>query len=132
MYNNCRKEFIVLFSKSEHWTRRFLNKDISHVTVAALQGKTWIKADPTPIGLNLMATLYNDETLSIIRKRNDLIGLRVVVYRTKSYFAKIGLMTCTDVAQYILGIHYKYCFTPNQLYKRLINNKYDYISVKRV
>lgn len=122
---NSRREYIVIFGKAKHWTSRFLNKDISHVQVISLHNGFWLRLDPAPYGLDTDVTAYNDSTLEMIRKMDDVRVLRVSLHRTKSYFARIGLMTCTDVAQYILGLHLRGCWTPYQLYKRLLRMRGD-------
>ena len=123
MNKNARREFIVVFGQSLHWSGKFLNKNISHVFVVSLQSGFWLRLDPTPKGLEAQVTAYNAETLNMIRKMDDVRALRVTVHRSKSYFAKVGVMTCTDVAQYILGLHFRWCWTPYQLYKRLLKLK---------
>jgi hypothetical protein len=125
MVKNNRREFIVIFGKSAHWTGKILNKSISHVMVVSLSNGFWLKLDPTPQGLETEVSAFNEDTLKMLRKMDDIRALKVSVHRSKSYFAKLGVMTCTDVAQYILGLHFRWCWTPYQLYKRLLKLKYD-------
>ena len=124
MTQNNRHEYIVIFGKSSHWTSNFLNKSISHVQVVSLKSGFWVRIDPSPQGLDADVTAYDEEIFGMIRKMDDVRVLRVSLHRTKSYFAKFGMMTCTDVVQYAMGLHFKHCWTPYQLYKRLLNERY--------
>ena len=120
-----------MFGASEHWTGRFLKKNLSHVQVVALlpQNK-WVTLDPSPSGMNVGSSIYNQETIDMMRKFDNMRILKVTTHHTKNYFARMGVMTCVDVVQYILGLHFKWCFTPYQLYKKLLRCENSYISVK--
>ena len=129
---NSRREFIVVFGKSTHWSSRFLNKNISHVQVISLHNGFWLRLNPLPNGLDTDVTAYNDETLSMIRKMDDIRALKITLHATTSYFARFGFMTCTDVAQYIMGLHFKFCWTPYSLYKKLLRNRDGLIYIETI
>lgn len=95
------------------------------VLVLSKDGKSYVRLDPNPTGLKADNCLYNEQTLHIMRQMDDVKVLRLNHYRTKSQFSKFGFMTCVDVVQYILGVRFRWCWTPKMLYKRLLKHVGD-------
>jgi hypothetical protein len=114
-----RREYIVLFCDSEFWVRRILKKQFGHVLVMSIHDGILVKIDPWTTGLNTEIVAKNF-TVDMLRKLDNIKALKVTTHRSKSMFAKVGIMTCTDVVQYVLGTRYKWCWTPYQLYKKLM------------
>ena len=130
MIDNRRCEYIVIFGKSKHWTSRLLNKDISHVLVIELSNNHWLKMDPSPNGMINEVSLYNDTSVSLLRNMDDIRALKVSVHRRNNNYGSFKLMCCTNIVQYVMGLNFKWCWTPFQLYKRLLRSRdSEYINI---
>jgi len=121
-YSSRREEFYVIFGRSTTRMGRLLKKNYGHVCVIQLKGNnTGVKLDPTPHGLET-AMLDITKTLPLLINGGELSHkiLKVTNTRLNSFERTFQINSCISFVLYAMGLRYSWCFTPYQLYKRLL------------
>ena len=132
------RAFYVSFSSApKHIWSPLLRKHFQHVFVSERLEYIWMVYDPSREGLNVMLPNCDAEhPLAEVMMGLDpsMVVLEVNTYgNDKPYLLRPRIMSCVTICEYLMGLNFVFCFTPYQLYKRLLKGTHkNILSVKEL
>lgn len=138
-YDEPTQTFYVCFCGDNEYTcSRFFKKGFTHVSVFRQIGEIFLAHDPNRYVLDTWVLEVESTKLFFkyfLQSENKYTILEVVKREPRKERKAIGFgfNSCVYIVQYLLGVKLKRCFTPYQLYKRLMTTKHpEIISVREL
>jgi hypothetical protein len=119
--------YYIVFTPAENWLKRFLHPQMGHMFVAIIKNAEVIEVDGEFRRLDVRVSKCTAEFLEQHCRNNNVNVIKVTMKEDykPSYFWGIMLSNkCIQLVYYFTGLRF-WCFTPYQLYKKLIKLRYS-------
>lgn len=118
------REFYIVFSSSDTIFTPILKKNFSHCFVVEKLDEVWMSYDPTRHELNVAVppcSAKHDLISAMLELDSSITVLKMNTTGEEQEFMFYPCIpNCVYSCLYVMGIRMLMCFTPYQLYKRLL------------
>jgi hypothetical protein len=114
--------FWIVFTDSNHWTKRYLRPHFAHCYVVTRDDYNWLVINPEQYFLRTeIAPIPADQDLitMIVKPQESVIKVDFLPRYKEKHLGRFGLINCVSMTQYIIGTRIA-CLTPYGLFKSLL------------